>query len=129
MQLCSPTAPAPSTDYACNKSRLLGGLSTQRIEHCDTSTSLLCHSTHRPAMAITHSLSVACATKFSRIVPALTITRILCHLSHINSVSSSDQVSGANGHHLNVTPNEQSVRGKAIILQNTTVLILFASLE
>lgn len=45
-----------------------------------------------------------------------------------SSVSTSDQVSGANGCHVKVAFNVESVKEKAIILRNTIVLISFASL-
>jgi len=61
--------------------------------------------------------------QFRRIAPTVSLTQILRNSSHVSSVRTSDQVSGANGHHLKVAFNAQSVKVKAIILRNTIVLI------
>lgn len=109
-----------------------GALCAQRIRHHSTSTSHLFHSIGAAVPSVPpwqSRLLVGSVVKPSRITPALTITWTPRHWSHTGSVSSSDQVSGANGHHRKAALNAQSVKGEAIIWQDAAVLIPFASLK
>lgn len=127
--------PQHSFEHGCNKARHCLRCSTCPEDQALQYVHILPLPQHRgrstlcPSLAVAHSPLVGSVMKPSRITPTLTITRTPRHWSHISAVSSSDQVSGANGHHRKVALNAQSVRGEAIILQNAAVLIPFASLE